>query len=155
MCYRTRWERVPTPAVRVVTERFSWQNGESPSRAHEGNKWFKGTARRSWWQIPSWFKVWVALAAQAASCSAARCQARDRNETGDLHVLSFPVNAEFYMQAEAWMLPGGFPVGQFCSLLKVNTSFHSHSLMEGSFCLLVDAAISPMLGLVVTSVAAV
>lgn len=112
-------------------------------------------ARRSGWQNPSWFKVWLALAARAASCSAARCQASGRNETGDLHILSFPVNAKFDMQVEAWTLPGGFPVGQFSSLFKVNTSFHSHSLMDGSFCLLVDAAISPQLGLVVTLVAAV
>lgn len=75
----------------------------------------------------------VGTSSSAASCSAARCQASGRNETGDLHVLSFPVNAKFYMQTEAWMLPGGFPVGQFSSLLKVNTSFRSHSLMEGSF----------------------
>lgn len=43
MCYRTRWERVPTPAVRVVTEHFSWQSGKSPSPAHEGIEWFKCT----------------------------------------------------------------------------------------------------------------
>lgn len=43
MCDCTRWERVPTPAVRVVTEHLFWQIGKSPSPAHEDMEWFKCT----------------------------------------------------------------------------------------------------------------